>query len=279
MSEHTQPNTATLPAEICGCTVDCALSEENHTYLAIGPGGRGVVIKRLDPDCLWNGSLHPGVKERLARVRELAHPGIANLLAVIKEADGAYLMWEYIEGVPLDEYLADRARSVREVATLARELILAVGLLHSQGIVHGAIVAGNVIVTPGGAVRLTHVSPLLYTDYAVDNDCVISLLAQIVEERGEADGEMGQLIAEARDQKMDLRVLGVRLANFVDSRGTVAQRPAAGPIVGPRRRALYGAAAVALLGIALACGVWYVLGHATPLMDALTSKPGQSAGR
>jgi hypothetical protein len=47
-----------------------------------GAGGRSVVLKALDQDCLWKGQLHPNVKDRLGRVRELAHSGVANLYGV-----------------------------------------------------------------------------------------------------------------------------------------------------------------------------------------------------
>jgi serine/threonine protein kinase len=269
---------AALSAELCGCTVDCALSEENHTYLAIGPGGRGVVIKKLDPDCLWNGALHPSVKDRLARVRELAHPGVANLMSISREGEDAYLVWEYIEGVRFDDYLSDSAHSARALAMLARELILTVDLLHAQGIVHGALVGGNVIVTAAGAVRLTHVSPLLYTDFAVDSDCVIALLQEVTEHRGEQDSAIGKLLGAARSQHMGLRELGVRLANLGDAKvqndAIMVQPPAT-----PRRHALLSAALIALLGLGTAAGIWYAVQHGVGRADGRFPRSVQGIGR
>lgn len=263
MMETLEARSALLPAELCGCTVDCALSEANHTYLAIGPGGRGVVIKKLDPDCLWKGGLHPSVKDRLARVRELAHPGVANLLSVTLEDRDALAMWEYIEGTPFDQYFADSSRSTRELISLARELILTVELLHAQGIVHGALIGGNIIVTPSGAVRLTHVSPLLYTDYAVDTQSILSLLEQVIEERGEQDSPLGRALRATRDHHLTLRVMGTKIANLLDVRAAATDRSSAEPAPAPRRRALLGASLAAALGLATACGIWYALSHAS----------------
>src|SRR4051812_15826439 len=140
----------TTPAELCGYPVDSALSEAGATYLAIGPGGRGVVLKKMEDDCLLRGQLHPSIRERLARVRELAHGGVANLYGVGREGEGeaaagtaggavggAWLIWEYVDGESFADYAAAPNRTLRDLAMAGRELALAVDLLHMQGIVHG----------------------------------------------------------------------------------------------------------------------------------------------
>ena len=262
------PTTAAVePGEVCGCPIVSILSEENRTYLAIGPGGRGVVLKKLDSDCLIAGALHPAVRDRLGHARGLAHPGVANLFGVERDGADAYLMWEYVEGVPFLEYVSSPERSPREVASLARELILTVDLLHMQGIVHGALISGNVIVTPGGTVRLTHVSPLLYTQPSVDADCLISILEQAVEARNEQGSPMARLLAEVRSRPSDLRALGTKLANLIEPRGASVDLAGPDPIAGPRKRALFGAAFAGLVGLAAAAGAWYAIerGHLTPL--------------
>ena len=109
---------------------------------------------------MLRGSLHPSVRDRLTRVRELAHGSVANLFGVEREGDVAYLMWEYVEGIPFDLF-AGANRAPHETAMAARELVMAVDLLHMQGIVHGALIGSNVIIVPAGGVRLTHISPLL----------------------------------------------------------------------------------------------------------------------
>ena len=70
-------------SEIGGYRELCAVSEQG--WVGTAAGGRRVVLKRLDEDCLWKGQLHPSVKDRLARVRELAHQGVANLHGVERD--------------------------------------------------------------------------------------------------------------------------------------------------------------------------------------------------
>jgi hypothetical protein len=254
------------PAELCGYGVAATLAAAK-TYLAIGPSGRGLVLKKLDDECLLRGLLHPNIRERLCRVREVPHGGIANLHGIGADPHGAYLIWEHVPGARFDQYATARGRSPRELAVAARELAQATASLHLRGIVHGALVAGNILVDAGGAIRLTHVSPLLYTDPTVDAESVLALLWYVIEQRGEADAPLGRLIAAARTERLGLRDLGSRLAAFIESRDTdepaklldAADRT-------PRRRALLGAAVVAFLGVAIAGGVWFAVqgGFAIP---------------
>lgn len=259
--DNTETMQVSLPIEICGCCIDRVLTPD-HTFLALGPGGRNVVLKTIDPDCLLRGALHPSVRDRLSRVRELAHGSIANLFGVEREGDAAYLIWEYVEGITFDLYAANR--TPRELAVAARELVMAVDLLHMQGIVHGALIGSNVIVTPGGGVRLTHISPLLYSDPGVDLECIWNLLADAADQLGDHGTALAAIVAEAREGRTTLRQLATRLGALIDTRDArKGAEPEASPNSNPRRRALYSAAAVALLGVAAAWGVWHAIegGH------------------
>jgi len=138
------------------------------SYLAAESGGRRVVLKMLDADCLLKGQLHPMIKDRLGRVRELAHLGVANLHGAERDGERAFLVWEYIEGQSLEEFLRDRQVDKARRAQLAHQIVLHLESLHALGIVHGGLHLRNVIITPGGDVKLTHVSPLLYHEEAVD---------------------------------------------------------------------------------------------------------------
>jgi hypothetical protein len=253
---HTTDTVAELPTQVCGYPVDSALSDRG-CYLAIGPGGRGVAVKRMEEDCILKGQLHPAVRERLERVREIAHGGVANLFGVERDAGAAWLVWEYLPGESFDLYAAHPDRSLRDLASAGRELALAVDLLHAQGIVHGAVHGNNVIVSPAGAVRLTHVSPLLYDDPDQDADAVAAMLESAVALRGGENSSLGWLLARARQDKPGLRALAARLAALIESREL--EDPGAAPPDQdhrPRRRAMWAAATVAVLGAAAGVVAW-----------------------
>src|SRR5665213_3369430 len=245
-----------VPQAVCGCPVDRVLTAD-QSWLAIGPAGRGVVVKRIDRDCLLHGQLHPHVRDRLGRVRELAHPGVANLFGVEREGAEAYLIWEFVEGVSFDEYAATPGRTPADLAAVARELVLAVDLLHVQGIVHGALIPSNVFISPGGVVRLTHISPLLYTDKAVDVESVLNILEAAAESRGAEGRDLAAVVGDARQARVGLRQLATRLGALLGPRDAKTPGAAQAQPGGlERRRALLAALFVAIQGLAIAAGVW-----------------------
>lgn len=289
MSAATPPasavNGASKPAnrdEICGYPIDSQLTSSlaaepdflGPSFLAIGPGGRGIVLKPLDRDCILKNGLHPSIKERLGRVRELALAGVANLYGVEREptgapADEAWLIWEYVQGKTLTAYAADPGCTQRKLALAARELVLMVESLHRQGIIHGAIRGTNVIVDAHGNVRLTHLSPLLYTDPADDLWGVINTLSGVLHDRNEEKTPLGTIVAgvEAMMSPADgvapgaeavLRILATRLSGIIDSRERTGASPAGGgePEYVPRRRSIFSASIVLLLGVAAAYVGW-----------------------
>lgn len=257
------PKLAPHRSEIGGYQIVQGLSEQS--WLATAPGGRRVVLKILDDDCLWKGQLHPSVKDRLARVRELAHPGVANLYGVERDGGLTYLVWEYVEGISLDEFAGSPQCANRDLLLLARELVLDVEVLHARGIVHGMLKSSNVIITPAGKAVLTHISPLLYSNPAQDVATLVGVLAGLLEDRGESDSALGVILQQAGEEECSLRRLALRLGAAIEARdaepGEPAERKSADRI---KRRALVGAGATALIGIALFLGLRQFASARTP---------------
>lgn len=133
------------------------------------------ILKPLDADCMLRGQLHPMIRDRLGRVRELAMTQVANLHAVVREKGRAFMVWEYVQGQTLEEWLA-AGPTATQLRKVHDDLAHIVESLHALGIVHGAIHERNVIITPAGAVKLTHVSPLLWDDPENDLQAVQKLL-------------------------------------------------------------------------------------------------------
>jgi hypothetical protein len=133
-----------------------------------------VVRKVLDDDCLLDGELHPAIAARLQRVRELPMTGVASLIGVEREGGRACLVWEHVEGRTLEELVNDG----REVSAFEREVRLLVETMHSLGVVHGNLHAGNVIIDGRGSVKLTHVAPLLYDDPQIDRKALDEIFGE-----------------------------------------------------------------------------------------------------
>lgn len=100
--------------------------------------------------------------EAAARASQVSHAGLVRVLdAGVEERPGragdvAYLVREWVDGDPLDEHLAEvGALSALDATDVLRQVADALTAAHRDGLVHGRVHPGNVLVCPNGRVRLT----------------------------------------------------------------------------------------------------------------------------
>jgi eukaryotic-like serine/threonine-protein kinase len=85
----------------------------------------------------------------------LAHPGIARLLDAGVSAGGQpYLVLEFIDGVPIDEYVEEHRLARDARIRLFLQVLDAVGSAHANLIVHRDLKPSNILVTKDGVVKL-----------------------------------------------------------------------------------------------------------------------------
>ena len=250
----------------------------SETILALAPGNRTLVLKTLDPDCLQragaNPRLHPNIRDRLARVRELAHGGVANLHGVEHDAGRVYLVWEYVFGQTIEEWSMQKSVSPRDLLMVARELILTIDALHARGIVHGAIHGRNVIVDPSGKLKLTHVSPLLYSDPRHDLSSVADLFRDLADRRGEPESPLEHLASEAEETDGTLRSMGTRAALLIELRRDEASEAAEREADAERRRtSRLAAGAAVLVALSLSYGIKQYVTQLTPKIPTPPEAP------
>lgn len=221
---------------LCGYQVIQVLAE-GQSYLA-DAGHRQVVLKRLEDDCLISGGakLHPAIRDRLQRVRELAQIQVANLYSVQRDADqadgAAYLIWEYLPGQTLTSWGGGSDVSTEQLLHCIRELIAALETLHAWGLVHGSIHGRNIFVDEMGRPRLTHISPLLYMDPHADIVALAELLYNIADLRLDAAVILRQLADYALQPGASPRSLLSRASSLLGAPSTPASFPDEPP---PRR--------------------------------------------
>jgi len=135
----------------------------------VGQGGMGTVWRALRSDGRFEGRaavkfLNVGLvggagEERFKRegsiLARLAHPNIAHLIDAGVAAGGPpYLILEYVEGKPIDDYCRQRALDIEERIRLFLDVLAAVAHAHANLIVHRDIKPSNVLVTANGQLKL-----------------------------------------------------------------------------------------------------------------------------
>ena len=115
-------------------------------YLAEGEG-QLVALKLLAPWALGE------ARHEYELLRSLDHPHIARIHdQAISETGQPYLVMEYVNGLPLDDYCHNT--TLAERLALFATLCDAVAAIHAAGIVHRDIKPGNILVTADGILKL-----------------------------------------------------------------------------------------------------------------------------
>jgi tetratricopeptide (TPR) repeat protein len=140
-----------------------------YTIVApIGRGGMGTVwlaarsdgrFERKAAVKFLNVALFGGGDERFTRegmiLARLTHPHIAQLLdAGVSPAAQPYLVLEYVDGQPIDQYCDARGLDVDARVRLFLDVLDAVAYAHANLIVHRDLKPSNVFVDEGGRVKL-----------------------------------------------------------------------------------------------------------------------------
>lgn len=135
----------------------------------IGRGGMGIVFEafRADDDyrkrvaikLVGAGARTSAVMLRFRRERrilaQLEHPNIAGLLDGGLTPDGApWFALEFVEGVPIDEYVRDRQLPLAGRIALLRQVCSALRYAHQRLVVHRDLKPGNILVAPDGTAKL-----------------------------------------------------------------------------------------------------------------------------
>jgi|HubBroStandDraft_4_1064222.scaffolds.fasta_scaffold01441_8 serine/threonine protein kinase len=135
----------------------------------VGRGGMGSVwrARRIDGryegtvaikfvHAYWLGHASEGRFRSEGRLlARLDHPNIARLIdAGVFEETQPYLVLEYVEGEPIDEYCQRQQFGAAARVALFQGALAAVGHAHSQLIVHRDLKPSNILVTRDGTVKL-----------------------------------------------------------------------------------------------------------------------------
>ncbi|HEY0186016.1 MAG TPA: Stk1 family PASTA domain-containing Ser/Thr kinase [Cellulomonas sp.] len=112
-----------------------------HPHLAEGSGGSDFVARFR--------------REARAAAR-LTHPGLVGVYDQGVDGETSYLTMEYVDGVNLRRYLAERGSlTVGETVRIAEQVLDALAAAHRAGLVHRDVKPENVLMSEDGRVKVT----------------------------------------------------------------------------------------------------------------------------
>jgi serine/threonine protein kinase len=133
----------------------------------LGQGGSGVVYRGRDlrlerpvaikvlAEALRDDELAWARLLREARlVSQLNHPHIAAIYDLGEEDGQAYIVMEYVEGLPLAELIPEGGMPREHVERYAAQIAGALAFAHQHGTLHGDLKGSNIIITPEGNIKL-----------------------------------------------------------------------------------------------------------------------------
>jgi eukaryotic-like serine/threonine-protein kinase len=138
----------------------------------LGQGAMGVVYEGRDPNLDRRVAIKTVKVENLseeaaaeyeARFRtearsaaRLQHPNIVSVYDSDRDGDTAFLVMEYVQGEDLKHHLDKGVRySLEQSLKMIRDLLSALDYAHKQNIIHRDVKPANLMIEPGGRVKLT----------------------------------------------------------------------------------------------------------------------------
>lgn len=119
--------------------------------------GESFAIKVLKPKLQGHPELMQVLREELRKTRVLSHPNIVGAYSINSDADGDYMLMEYLEGETLQKLLDKefgRGVPFERAWPFITDICAALAYAHDHNVVHSDLKPSNVFVTTCGRVKL-----------------------------------------------------------------------------------------------------------------------------
>ncbi len=182
-----------------------------------------VALKLLRVNATENRSAFTRERQFLA---ELEHPGIARLIDGGIAADGRpYLAMEYVDGEPIDRWVAARTADLETRLRLFLEVCTTLAFAHAQLIVHRDLKPSNILVDKDGRTRLVDFGIAKLLDDVVPESGVQTTVALMTPDFAAPEQLEGGMISVGTD----IYALGGVLYQLLAGRGPWSEEGSAMP--------------------------------------------------
>jgi serine/threonine protein kinase len=114
-----------------------------------------VAIKLLNKELLENDNIRKRFLAEARNMARMSHPNIIKVTDLIEESDTVAFVMEYIDCLTLREYIESKIKlDDEEIEHLFKQILDAVGYVHSQSLIHRDIKPSNVLVDKQGKIKL-----------------------------------------------------------------------------------------------------------------------------
>lgn len=115
---------------------------------------RLVALKFLSPEFVGDNWARRQLIKEAQAVAALDHPNICSVHDIKEIGEHIFIVMLYVEGETLADLIRARSLMATELVQLARQIISAIAEAHAHGIIHRDIKPKNIMVTPGGNVKV-----------------------------------------------------------------------------------------------------------------------------
>jgi serine/threonine protein kinase len=113
-------------------------------------------LKILHPQFSSNNEVTSRFEQEAKTISNLSHPNIIDILDFGEFEGRQFLLMEYVEGTPLDEYIEHKVGPINEndALLIMQQIISAIEMAHKNGIIHRDIKPSNVLIDANKNVKL-----------------------------------------------------------------------------------------------------------------------------
>ena len=165
------------------------------------------------------GTLRQRVLREARVAARVSHPSLVSIYDVVDGGDRVFLVQEYVDAPTLhDVVAADGPLDPVDAGDIGRQVLGALEALHAAGVVHRDVKPSNVLVTPGGGVKVADFGIAL-----MKGDADLTLAGSVLGSPGYLAPE--QASGRRAEAAADLWALGATLWFAVEGRGPYGDAP------------------------------------------------------